>query len=175
MSVDGREVVLAEGVGDLLAKHAPCTSAVRDVDPGPRPCVDDRLKRLREPLEAPRGTDLLLKMVTTWSWSKRETSSTSSLRSVGGNPQAEKEKDIRNRLDEASRPCQLLQQGKRIAPTERHLTSSRFRCVVRDAICCQATGEDWAVPPSVWNAGRIGDGAERGNIVGRDPGKTEAY
>src|SRR6266478_2941988 len=56
MSFDRLEVVLLEVVGDLLAEHGSLRVRGAEVDAGPHSSVDDLLERVRESLEAPRGT-----------------------------------------------------------------------------------------------------------------------
>ena len=56
LSSDRLEVVLLEVVGDLLAEHRSLHVGGAEVDAGPHSGVDDLLERVREPVEAPRGT-----------------------------------------------------------------------------------------------------------------------
>jgi hypothetical protein len=48
--------VLLEVVGDLVAHHGSLHVGCAKVDAGPHSGVDDLLERVREPVEAPRGT-----------------------------------------------------------------------------------------------------------------------
>ena len=56
VSVDWLEVVLVEVVGDLLAELGSLLVGGAEVDAGPHSGVDDLFERVREPVEAPRGT-----------------------------------------------------------------------------------------------------------------------
>src|SRR5439155_26340971 len=50
------EVVLLEVVGDPFAEHRSLRVGGAEVDPGPHPSIDDLLKRVGEPVNAPRRT-----------------------------------------------------------------------------------------------------------------------
>ena len=56
MSVDWLEVVRLEVVGDLLAELGSLLIGGAEMDAGPYSGVDDLLERIRESVEAPRGT-----------------------------------------------------------------------------------------------------------------------
>ena len=56
VSLGRLEVVLVEIVGDLFAEHGSLRVGGAEVDAGPHSGVDDLLVRVREPVEAPRGT-----------------------------------------------------------------------------------------------------------------------
>src|SRR6266480_7095903 len=56
MLLDRLEVMILEVVGDLMAEHGSLRVGGAEVDAGPHSGVDDLLERVREPVEAPRGT-----------------------------------------------------------------------------------------------------------------------
>src|SRR6267154_3039941 len=56
MSFDRLEVVLLEVVGDLIAEHRTLHVGGAEVDASPHSGVDDLFERVREAIEAPRGT-----------------------------------------------------------------------------------------------------------------------
>ena len=64
VSSDRLEVVLLEVLGDLVAEHRSLNVSRAEVDASPHAGVDDLLEHVREPLEAPRGRDLLLNALT---------------------------------------------------------------------------------------------------------------
>src|SRR6478735_8389964 len=55
-SSDRVEIVLLEVLGDLLAELGSLLIGGAEMDAGPHSGVDDLLERIREPVEAPRGT-----------------------------------------------------------------------------------------------------------------------
>ena len=56
MSVDWLEVVFLEVAGDLLAEPGSLLVGGAEMDASPHSGVDDLVERVREPVEAPRGT-----------------------------------------------------------------------------------------------------------------------
>src|SRR5207237_1344047 len=56
VSLDRLEVVLLQVVGDFIAERGSLRVGGAEVDAGPHSRVDDLLERVREPLEAARGT-----------------------------------------------------------------------------------------------------------------------
>ena len=63
MSSDRLEVVLFEVVGDLVAEHRSLHVGGAKVNAGPYSSVDNLLERVRESLEAPRGTGFVAERV----------------------------------------------------------------------------------------------------------------
>ena len=59
MTAHRLEIVLREIMSDLLAEHRTLHISSTEVDPGPHSGVDDLVERVREPVEAPRGTGFI--------------------------------------------------------------------------------------------------------------------